>query len=76
MNYILIGYLIFILAIFAITSVATKKFVIGVMVLLTFVVIGYILTILPMIAIMLTAIGMTGLIAFYLTMRGDNNYGN
>jgi len=71
----LIGYLIFLLAIFAITSVVTKKFLIGVMVLLIFVVIGYILTILPILAIMLTAIVMIGLIALYLTMRGDNPNG-
>ena len=62
-------------AIFAITSILTKKFLIGVMVLLVFVVIGYILTILPIVAIILSVVGMSALIAYYLFMRSDNKYG-
>ena len=75
MDNILIGYLLLLLVVFAVTSIATKKFLIGVMMLLTFVVIGYILTILPIAAIILSVVGFAGLIAYYLFMRSDNRYG-
>jgi len=75
MDYPQIGYLIFLLIVFAVTSIATKKFLIGVMVLLIFVVIGYILTFLPIAAIILSVMGFVGLISYYLFMRSDNRYG-
>ena len=75
MDLILIGYLAFLGVIFAITSILTKKFLIGVMVLLTFVIIGYILTILPIVAIIFSVIGLVGLISYYLFMRSGNQYG-
>jgi len=74
MDLILIGYLIFLGIVFAITSILTKKFLIGVMMLLIFVIIGYILTILPIVTIIISVIGMAGLIAYYLFMRGDNQH--
>ena len=75
MDLILIGYLAFLGIIFAITSILTKKLTIGVMVLLIFVIIGYILTILPIVAIILSAMSLVGLIAYYLFMRNENRYG-
>jgi len=75
MDYPQIGYLILLLTVFAVTAIATKKFLIGVMVLLVFVIIGYILTLLPIAAIILSVFGFAGLIAYYLFMREDNRYG-
>jgi len=75
MDLILIEYLAFLGIIFAITSILTKKLIIGVMVLLIFVIIGYILTILPIVAIILSVMGLAGLIAYYLFMRNENRYG-
>jgi len=75
MDFILIEYLAFLGVIFTITSILTKKFLIGVMVLLIFVIIGYILTILPIVTIIMSVIGMAGLVAYYLFMRGGNQYG-
>jgi hypothetical protein len=72
MDLALIGYLMFLGVAFTITSILTKKFLIGVMVLLIFVVIGYILTFLPIAAIILSVIGLVGLISYYLFMRSDN----
>ena len=75
MDYPLIWYLVFLGVVFAITSIATKKFVISVMVLLIFVIIGYILTLLPIAAIILSIFGFAGLISYYLFMKSDNQYG-
>jgi len=74
-DYPLIGYLSFLGIVFIITTIATKKFLIGAIVLLIFVVIGYILTILPIASIILSAIAFVGLISYYLFMRGKNQNG-
>jgi len=75
MDFILIGYLILLLIIFTVTAIATKKFLLGLMVLLIFTIIGYILTILPKVSIILIALIMSGIVAYYLFMKSSNQYG-
>jgi len=75
MDIIIIGYFIFLLVIYAVTSIVTRNQFLSIMLLWIFVAIGYILTILPMIAVILPAIGMVGLISYYLFLMKNEEYG-
>jgi len=75
MNTALIFWFIFMLVIFATASIATKKFIVGLMVLLILLIIGNVLTILPSVSIIIAVIGLAIVIAYYLFMRSENRYG-